>query len=72
MTGNTYYCIKGCAGVSGGKIQESDKYCCNRNFKLCKDNCKSASKRQDHIERCEYGCMFWNKNPMYSGRCGNL
>jgi len=69
LKGKTYFCIKGCAGVNGGKVQDYDKYCCSRNFEVCKDNCKSASARKSNIEKCEFGCTFWIENQMRSERC---
>ena len=68
--GKTYFCQKGCAGLSGGQLTDSDKYCCGKNFETCKSNCQIADSRskkyqkkyQNEVETCEYGCEFWKEN----------
>merc|ERR1712198_42228 len=72
LRGNAYMCIKGCAGVNGGKVQDPNKYCCSRNFGACKDNCRLASSSQANIKKCEYGCTYWIKNQMRPESCGDV
>ena len=60
--GKTYYCLKGCVGFSEGRVTDSEKYCCGKNYETCKINCLRASSLQDEIENCDYGCEFWKEN----------
>ena len=65
-------CQKGCAEINGGEVKDAKKYCCLRDFEICKENCQQASSYPDNIRRCEYGCTFWKENPAIPAKCGNF
>ena len=80
LQGDTYYCQKGCAEMKGNQVKNANKYCCNRDFDVCKAYCQTSStssdpdlkKRKKNQERCEYGCTFWKENPTTPATCGSI
>ena len=58
----SYYCAKGCAGMSNQKVADTDKFCrvakASRET-TCKADCSSASADPAKQAQCGFGCGFW-------------
>ena len=62
LSGNAYFCSKGCAGVGGGKVTNREKYCSTwdpTTYATCVTNCQGASGNEDRRNYCREGCTFW-------------
>lgn len=60
--GDSYYCAKGCAGMSGGAVVNPTKYCSvdeAGRYGYCLGECENASDVESRRAFCRYGCGFW-------------
>ena len=58
----SYSCAKGCAGMSGQKVSDKNKFCKDDpadRYSKCESSCKSASSDPDKQAECTYGCGYW-------------
>ena len=59
-----YDCAKGCAGMSGGKVADEEKFCTfaagAARFAACEAYCPHASGDAAKRAECSYGCAFWS------------
>merc|ERR1712113_106606 len=56
--GNALYCAKAC-----GSFENPGRYCDiskHERYDNCFDSCSRASSLQSHVDRCRYGCEFWD------------
>ena len=61
-SGDSYYCAKGCAGMSSGQIVNPSYWCGvdeAERYDTCVVRCEYASSNEAHKGRCRYGCEFW-------------
>jgi hypothetical protein len=60
--GDAYYCAKGCADMSGGKVKSLDKWCKvapDAREAACKKYCPGCSSKAPSVADCMSGCSFW-------------
>jgi len=61
-SGRSYYCSKGCAGVSGGQVRNPYRFCNieeAERYDTCVVGCEGASSSEENKGYCRYGCEFW-------------
>merc|ERR1712032_1264653 len=59
---SSYYCSKGCSGMSSGRVVNAGKYCDveeAERYEYCLNSCARASGNSGHRNACKYGCEFW-------------
>lgn len=60
---DAYSCCKGCAGMSGGVVTNTEKFCSydpEQRADKCMSSCAGASSSMEKVKMCEYGCEFWS------------
>ena len=59
----SYYCAKGCAGMSGQRVADKQKFCRvdpDKRSSACKKECKSSSSNGTRVDECIFGCGWWD------------
>jgi hypothetical protein len=72
-TGDTYFCAKGCAGMSGGAVVNAMSFCnepeqSRYSFCLSKQTTSGCSEHKEEVNMCKFGCQFWKKTALTAVR----
>jgi len=63
-SGSNYYCVKGCAQMSGGRIGNKERFCTTSagpgRYNEAYASCEGASSNENNRNVCRNGAEFWN------------